>query len=303
MAKKTETSSNSRAIAVMGKVLAPDGSVTCEYATRVAALFKELRDSNVGYQAAYFVGGKPKGGGPSEAQKGKETFDKQFGTKLKPPIRCEIEEESRNSIENVVNLAKLLNDQGYKQVDLLSSGYHIDRLEAVDQFMKNQSLLQELGRMRGNLIRAPYIFEHSDSQIAKVKARVYTLADSLNVPRVNVEGVLQGKEQCLFPGVTNFFAVALMKLHELARQSHEWSGKDLASLKSVLTSSLSVLDGCLSLMLSLQSQAVGTSAAVEAMRTLKELLDCSIDDLRRQSDQDRPVGGPDWQKIKDVVGI
>jgi hypothetical protein len=289
------------AIAVMGKALQEGGKVSCEYAARIAALAKVLRKSGRKYAFVVSLGGKPKRGQKvSEARAAKITFKKRYPGLYKrlTESRIKLEQTSTNSIENMRHLAQILRERDFDRVDLVSTQYHLERLETVDRFMKNQSLLQCVGSLRGDLIGATYYFaDHKDAVVA-TKADVYQLADQLNVPRVNVEGILEAKEQRTYPGVTDCFAKAVLALYQ--RTTHSEKRLDaLGPLRTLMFSSLPVLSGCLSFLLSFQTRGLsGTSDAIRALRTVKGLLDRVIDDLRKMTDQDRPVTPSDWVRIE-----
>lgn len=291
------------AIAIMGKALQQDGKVSCEYAARIAKLASVLQKSNSKYALVIFMGGKAKPGERiSEAKAGKKAFKKHYsnlyGSLMESEIEILLEETSRNSIENVRHLAEILRERDFHRVDLLSSDYHLKRLKTVDRFMKSQSLLQWLGNLLGELIKAPYYFANYEDPLISTKAEIYKLADHLNVPRVNVEGILQAKEQRIYPGVTESFAKTTIALYEIATDCQKWPD-ELAELRTLLFSSLSILNGCLSSLLSFQTTGwVATSDAVEALRTLKILLDHVIGDLRKMTDQDKPMETSDWGKIE-----
>ncbi len=290
------------AIAIMGKALSENGQISCEYAAKIAKLANIWPESNDKYALLIFLGGKTKAGAStSEAKAGQEALARVYPglneSLRESGVEIILEETSRNSIENVHHLAKILHKRAFHQVDLISSDHHLERLEVVDRFMKNQSLLQLLGNLRGELIKAPYYFAGYENRVISTQAEIYKLADQLNVPRVNVEGVLQATEQGIYPGVTDCFAKTIIALHKIASDHQKWPA-ELAELRPILLSSLSVLNGCLSSLLSFQTSAlVATSDAIAALRTLKNLLDHVIDDLRRMTDQDRPVQTSDWDRL------
>ncbi len=292
-----------RAIAIMAKALQEGCKVSCEYAARIGGLARLLRESKGKYGLVVFLGGKAKRGEKiSQARAGRDAFEKQYSgvcLSLKPArIEIELEETSRNSIENVRHLVEILRERDFDRVDLLSSDYHLQRIKTVDESMKNQSLLQWLGDLRGELIEVPYYFAESTDRIIRTKAEIYKLADHLNVPRVNLEGILEGKEQCVFPEVTRSFAKTTLGLYGAASDSKRWSD-ELDELRTLLFSCLPVLNGCLSSLLSLQATVLpATSVALEALCTLKHLFDRVMHDLREMTDPDRPVSSSDWDAMK-----
>lgn len=280
------TTQTKRAIAVLGKKLIDD-SITCEFAMRIAAMYKRVRQGDGEYCAVYFVGG----GG--EAEKARELFG-DGRESLGVPV--DTEEESEDTPSNLTNLMKKLSDRGFDHADVLSTDYHVDRNSTVDTYLKGASALQIMAMVNRRDIRAPYFFDHIGDLASKQTSHLYCLAERLGVPRINIEGILKGKEHRLFPEIGELFTDVMIDLKSQCAVANE-------HVLPILRAVLPLLGGVLSTFLSLQASPSVTLASTSSLLSVKRMLDEAMKDLRDCSDQDRPVTEDDWTQIEQFLGI
>lgn len=219
---------------VLGKKLI-NGRITREYADRIGFLTQELKLGKINPDLIGFSGGKTEFTTQSEAEEGEKYF-KSLEKKLSLSVfETFCESQSKNTVENIRNI--LTHVYGYidfpaKEIslELLSSDYHLDRLEIIDERMKTQSLLKPIREMVGelNLLRVPYPYTRNYDHIQTWCSKLYRIVDKLTVTRVNIEGVLDGHmEKILSQNLEDFGD----NLYELSKNMQTSYSNDLERQK------------------------------------------------------------------------
>lgn len=203
-------------VIVLGKKLIRD-QITVELATRVHELVKQLKAKKLKPDLVCFTGGKQPGGLVSEAVAG-YTYFRQLcerdGVET-TSFEFYLDEHAKNSIENIRNVLaevkrRLGGTAGQCRFTLVSSDYHLRRLDEVHYLTSQQSLLSELEQagLTWDYVQAPYPFHVSADPVTAWLAKINLLRDELTFVRVNLEGVLGGRESLLAENVNRLADVA-----------------------------------------------------------------------------------------------
>lgn len=273
-------------VAVLGKRL--KSGITKEYASRIDYLLSELEMGHVAADLIGFSGGKTGHEQISEAEVGRNYFAALAKT---PAIisKTFLDPHAQNTIENVANiLAHVQETVNCSQRDvtltLVSSDYHLERLEIIDQRMPAQSLLKPLREKVGELrfLRAPYPYHDA------WQGKLYLLADKLTIMRVNIEGIRQRNlEKVLIENVRDFLDT-LLALSAALHQNYDSASAEQAVHIQV--------DRALAGLMPYYFQVANftaKNALSEQDRWLIELtykvIDEGIKSLNRATDPDQPI--------------
>ncbi|GAK82519.1 hypothetical protein JCM19238_55 [Vibrio ponticus] len=194
---------------VLGKRLVND-ELTEEGRSRVSALVEVLPTLTHKQVAIMFSGGGPEEHARTEAEALFEHF-----TQLAPdfdqylsPQQVMLENQSTNSVQNLIFAADLLADQlleehlGSKispiRIRLVSSDYHIERIIEIDKLMPEQGLIGRFVRhaqQRGITINLPLVMaQHTIARYPyqTEQGKAFLLIDKLTTYRVYLEGIVAG---------------------------------------------------------------------------------------------------------------
>lgn len=190
-------------VVVLGKRLV-NNTLTQEGHRRVEALTECLAEMDLQHTAVIFCGGVSEGQLQTEARAMFDYFKRHYPYKRAFPQHVLLEDQSTNTIENMVNAGKTLIDselcrsgQAVK-VQLVSTDYHLKRIFEIQSLMDEQGLLRllenqclktglELQIERSIDAHYPAVYPYQN-----VLAQVFLLLDQLTTYRVYLEGVIVG---------------------------------------------------------------------------------------------------------------
>ncbi|WP_114767000.1 YdcF family protein [Vibrio rhodolitus] len=199
---------------VLGKRLVND-ELTEEGRSRVSALVEVLPRLTHKQVAIMFCGGGPEEHARTEAEALFEHFTQlapNFAQYLSPQ-RIMLENQSTNSVQNLIFAADLLADQLLAEqlfeehlgskispicIRLVSSDYHIERIIEIEKLMPEQGLVGRFIRhaqQRGISIDLPLVMaQHTIAQYPyqTEQGKAFLLIDKLTTYRVYLEGVVAG---------------------------------------------------------------------------------------------------------------
>ena len=198
-------SANNHIVVIFGKHLIRD-QITVEYAKRIVTLVKQIASGALNPNVICFTGGKGNNNPSSisEAAAGYTFFRGVCEESGVDVSRFDyiLEEESRNSKENLINVIEEIRSRyGHHSLSschftLVSSDYHLIRLQEVHRLTPRQSILfpLEVSASTWNCIFAAYPFCVSRDAPTAFLGRAVVLANDLGILLANLNGALEDRE-------------------------------------------------------------------------------------------------------------
>ena len=279
---------------VLGKQLR-DQRITREYAGRVDFLIRVLSVNPSRFDMIAFCGGSQGPNRSTEAKAGLDYF-KNASSHLAERYseRIFLDETSSTTIENVRHLVEHISTSANfagkaRLVTILSSDYHIQRLEIVDACIPEQSLLRQIRELADELtlLKAPYYYDSVEDPFRRWLAILYRLTDTLTIMCVNIEGVLTSNLSVIAPQVVEIFGTTVEKLREQASSKHRRKG--YRNVEQVLDQGLATLLRCHDSVHEFAGRSdLSEKDHGELTVTLKKLSE-TIQDLKDATDPDEPL--------------
>lgn len=205
-------------IALLGKALR-DGGVSREYQDRLqgfAEFLSQQPESDRLYVAIC--------GGQGEAHVAFEWLAGNHPKLLPPEQRCFKDQLSENTVQNFNALGRYLNSllsPGTQRLRLsvLSSAYHLERIQFVESHLEPQSLIRHVKfAVHPRLLHfVPVAYRplQSADAIVRAFAQVYLLSERMLPLQINLEGVMQSRINRLVGAVFAEFEEGLQQLADL----------------------------------------------------------------------------------------
>lgn len=220
-------------VVVLGKRLV-NSQLTVEGVSRVEMLADVFEQYDPQTTVLVFCGGITTGQEMSEAEAMYDYFSQHFPklVALMPPQQIVLESTSTNTIENMVNTARLLCESslcfsnGPIRMTLVSNDYHLERLFEIEHSMKEQGLLSRIChecQRQGLLISMEYVASAHHLAVyphQTIQGKVFKYIDRLTIYRVYLEGAYCGSfERPLVEVHQKPFLIAKQTLRSLNQMS------------------------------------------------------------------------------------
>ncbi|WP_165862885.1 YdcF family protein [Vibrio sinensis] len=220
-------------VVVLGKRLV-NSQLTAEGVSRVEMLADVFEQYDPQTTVLVFCGGITTGQEMSEAEVMYDYFSQHFPklVALMPSQQIVLESTSTNTIENIVNTARILCESSLCfsnepiRMTLVSNDYHLERLFEIEHSMKGQGLLSRIChecQREGLLISMEYAASahHLASYpYQTIQGKVFKYIDRLTIYRVYLEGAYYGSfERPLVEVHHKPFSIAKQTLRDLNQMS------------------------------------------------------------------------------------
>lgn len=202
-------------IALLGKSHAnQSGEISREFARRLDAFVHVLSETSAAHLHIAICGQR-------EAQPAMDWLRREHAHRLPRPARRFVDEVSRNSVQNIEALGgylATLRSAATRRVRLtiVSSDYHVTRLQFVDEHLRPQSLLRRLTPLIAPETPgwrcAPFSPPPDAADAIRWCSRVYLLAEMLMPLQINIEGILQLRLDRIVDAVCSRFCSSLSAL-------------------------------------------------------------------------------------------
>lgn len=280
---------------LLGKAL-HHGKITEELRGRIAHLV-QLLDTTCFDMIAFCGGGQPSEARAAYAEfQIQQSADTLAASAEKSPHHFEVflDESSTNTIENVdavVEYVRKCHGERSLGITLLSTDYHIQRLETVDALAPQTSLLRSLKMLPGGPLKmcgGPYCYDFRASPRVRWLAAVYRNNDMLNVPRVSIEGIINRDGQLigdlshLSKDVLKCFMDTIAVLKNLSLQAPSACEQENSDLGEYLV----LLDSCHQRLNSILAYPAPSRENIKRLQGCLNTLDSIITKVRAITDQD-----------------
>ena len=210
---------------VFGKELKND-RITFEYKDRIDCLIDNL--GMMGYLSdtenimpngsrILFTGGQKTNNIFTEARLGQSYFEtKLMNNGLVSPT-IELDLEAKNTIENIENILKILKNEENCFLYLISTDYHIKRLERIHRLLpKNVSLLAKIDShgIKYSPLSCLYRYSSHNDEIKRWQAQLYLDSENFKIMESNLISIVNGKVNELSIPVVDYFHENLKKIKE-----------------------------------------------------------------------------------------
>ena len=193
---------------LLGKRL-KENHITIEFMSRIGELERLINQSIIIPEKIILTGGKRIGNNKfSEAGLAKDYLESDSVCNILKG-KIVIDREARNTIENIENVLKELEEyKGDILLHIISTDYHIKRMEKIEELMPNTEILLTSLKKRGISYKcwaSEYIYNSNKNPITKWCSELYLISDDLRIIETNLEAIASGKEKKLFSRVINNF--------------------------------------------------------------------------------------------------
>lgn len=216
---------------VFGKELKND-RMTFEYKDRIDCMIENL--DMKGYfsnkenmvpngSKILFTGGRKNGGSLTEAGQGQDYFKTKLldkGIEL-PNDVFELDLQARNTKDNIEYILKMMEktiDREYKSLlYVISTDYHIDRLEKIDILLpQNGSLIARINKSGINykFLRSKYRYLSDEDEIKRWQAKLYLDAENFKIMESNLVSLINEEVDELSKHIVDYFPKNLDKIEE-----------------------------------------------------------------------------------------
>ncbi|MEK6914821.1 MAG: ElyC/SanA/YdcF family protein [Nanoarchaeota archaeon] len=216
---------------VFGKELKND-SITFEYKDRIDRMIDHF--NMMGYLSneknmmpenskILFTGGQKINGNFTEARLGHSYFETKLskGGIILPKEIIELDIDAKNTMENIENVLEMLDKNSEIFLHLISTDYHIDRLENGDRLLcKNGSLISKIRKINGlsyGFLRSRYRYLSDDDEIKRWQAQLYLDSENFKIMESNLISIVNGEITELLKPVVDCFPKNLDKIGETFR--------------------------------------------------------------------------------------
>lgn len=213
---------------VFGKELKND-MITFEYKDRIDCMIRHFdimgylsKEENMMPKCSkiLFTGGQKVNGNFTEARLGHSYFETKLlkDKIILPDDIIELDRNAKNTAENIENILKMLDNDSEILLYLISTDYHIDRLEKIDRLLsQNGSLISKIKKIKGlnyEFLRSKYRYSSDDDEVKRWQAQLYLDSENFKIMESNLVSIVHEDINGLLEPVVDYFPTNLNKIGE-----------------------------------------------------------------------------------------